>query len=89
MTQTEQERKITLEDFHRDFLTYVREDVKWKQEDKEWKELAEPALNVVNNFRGAAKVFGWIVGFCLGVSAVFGAAKYVWVFFTNPLNKTE
>lgn len=86
----EKQRPVTITEMHETFLAYVRADIAWKEEDKKWKEKAEPAIDIINNVRGAAKVFGWIVGFCLGISAIFVAAKYIWTFLSAPIiNKTE
>lgn len=50
-----------------EFKTYVKEDM-------EWKERADPALELVNNVKGFGRVFVYLLGVA---SAIFAVLKYL------------
>lgn len=62
--------------------TYIKEDVAWKEmtkrEDSEWKERAEPVIQLGHNLQGFGKVSLYVLGF---ISLLAGAVLAIIKFF--------
>lgn len=61
---------------------YIKEDIQWKQEDKKWKDSAQPSVNLGTKVINFTDVLKWILvtgasiaGFILAIKTINGLFK--------------
>lgn len=76
-----------IDGLRREFKEYIMLDTAWKEEDRQWKKRATPAVSLVNNTTFYSKWFGKtfiaVIKFVILMGALFGAWTVIHNFFSK------